>query len=881
MNIGTRLRSSSLAVREQIAAGRTRLATLHDEGAPGIQVAAQWTELIDEAVLDLLAAALSDLQIPRETFDRFAAVVIHGSFGRRDPSPYSDLDVMLLHGPGEEASIAPFAKRFVGDLFDAGMSAGHAVFTPATAVKHAAAEGKLATSFLDGRLLAGSEALWNDFLQRFRRVSKRRGKRLAKQIAGERRDERVAYGETVYLLEPNVKRSPGALRDLQSVRWMGFAVYGKREYDDLQLAGAMTKQDRRSIRSARAFLLRLRNELHFHAQRSHDVLDRGEQQRIAEKWGFAPQNGESPVEVFMREYFQHTHKAARIAERFEARCTARPLLRALGGFLSHQVEGDYRAAPSGIRATGAGRRKLAAGGLSEILRLVDLANLYDAPIDSNLWEYVRNLADELPAAPLEAAAAERFLSILGQPARLYAILCDLHEIGLLEQVLPGFRHARGLLQFNNYHKYTVDEHSLRTVLEATKFRSRTDVLGATYRELDDRRLLHLSLLLHDLGKGYGGDHSEIGETIAGDAAARLRLPPDETDTVKFLVRQHLTLAHTALWRDLSDEKTIVDFAVKVGTPERLRLLYLLTAADIAGVGPGALNDWKLALLTQLYGKALDRLAGDDVPKPVAGVAPIAAAEVIALMGDEGDAAQRRRTYQSLPHDLLATATAESIAELLRRIETAPKDRPTAWSRFLPERGTVEYTVLGCDLPASGVCYRLTGALAAAGLRILSAQIYTLPDDLVFDRFEVHDPDFDGEPPEERTQDVCRRLERSVLEEKESAPQFRKTWGTTSRADAPSFARAPTKILTDMKSSAQFTIIDVFAHDRVGLLYTLTKTIYDLGLNVHRAKIGSHLDQVVDVFYVTDLEGRKIKDPDRLADVRNRLAAAADSVEASP
>jgi [protein-PII] uridylyltransferase len=269
--------------------------------------------------------------------------------------------------------------------------------------------------------------------------------------------------------------------------------------------------------------------------------------------------------------------------------------RAVGLAFSHQVDRDFRVTYSEVMATRHGQEKLKQN-LSEVLRLCVLANLEDKRISPETWEIVRSAVPNLQAE-MTPETCKQFLLLLSQPGRLGKLLRRLHEVGLLEKIVPAFTHARSLLQFNEYHRYTVDEHSILAVERATDFLDDRGILGRVYRGIKQKRTLHLALLIHDLGKGFVEDHSEVGLRIAEETAARLRLPLRETETLKFLVHKHLLMSHLAFWRDSSDPQLVLKFAVEVGSPEMLDMLFVLTAADFAAVGPGVWDSWKADVLT--------------------------------------------------------------------------------------------------------------------------------------------------------------------------------------------------------------------------------------------------------------------------------------------
>ncbi|HEY2881873.1 MAG TPA: [protein-PII] uridylyltransferase [Pirellulales bacterium] len=871
-SLTTTLRPSVIAAKNWLVEERAKLKQQHEAGSPGIQVCTRLTDMLDRVVLDVYQAALTDPTVG--DFSKIKdqiALVAHGGFGRRDVAPFSDVDLMILHAPRAAARIEPLAKRLLHDLFDVGLILGQSVRSVSEACKLGLKDATIFTSLVESRLLSGSAALFERFQTRFRRSAQRHWRGLVGAIEASRGEERSQFGETVHLLEPNVKRSPGGLRDMQLLRWVGFARYGQASPDSLQLMGELMKEDEASLRRALEFLLRVRNELHFHAGKEHDVLDRSEQLRMATLFGYAGSEGLMPVEVFMREYFRNTDAVQHIVARFLE--GARPwtkLGELLSPLVSHQVEGDFRVGPTSISATRNGLKKLE-GDLSQVLRLADLANSYNKKIAHRTWEAIVRAAPQMSDVVTQESA-NRFLSLLARPARLGELLRNLHELGVLERLIPAFAHARSLLQFNEYHKFTVDEHCLKAVEAATSFLTDSSGCGEVYRAIKQKRTLHLALLIHDLGKGYTEDHSEVGLRIADDTARRLRLPPREAETLKFLVHKHLVMSHLAFRRDTSDDQIILRFAVEVGSPEALRMLYVLTCSDLAAVGPGVLNSWKGEVLNELYLRTLRHLSGNS-PSVLADERRAAARS---LLAGDADSPWFSEQTAALPSYYLFSTPPEQIAEELRRLRKLEHGQVMVWHQYLAATNTMEYTVGTYEDITPGVFHKLTGGLTSTGLQILSADINTLADGLVLDRFRVQDPDFAGQPPEERTGDIERRLQQSL--NSNDPPAFRRLWRSGSSRASEALQVMPTQVRLDNSTAERFTIVEMFTADRLGLLYQISRTLFELGLSVSVAKIGTYLDQVVDVFYVTDQEGRKIEDEERLERIRQSLLESIEKLQ---
>jgi [protein-PII] uridylyltransferase len=862
------LRPHLREAKRLLAEGRQELHQRHREGSPGVQVCAGLADLFDRLILELYEVALEDLgQTSDQGWASRVALVPHGGYGRRDVAPYSDVDLMLLVDPSAAAHVAPLAQRLLRDLFDAGLVVGQSVRTPLEAWRLAKKDPIIWTSLVESRLLAGSVGLFSRFAADFQKRSQRAAAALVDKVEKSRNDERLQYGETVYLLEPNIKRSRGGLRDIQFLRWMAFARHGTSDIEALANFGALLVEDVAAIDRAREFLLRLRNEMHFHAGKANDLVDRTEQLRLAEVYGYRGENGLLPVEQFMRDYFRSTEDVSQVVRRFMAATRRGPRWsELLAPLISHQFEREFRVGPANIQANARGLARLQTD-LTRIVHLAVVANLYNKPIGHATSEAIRAAVPNLPDE-ISPEAAERFVALLGQPTRLGDILRSLHEMRVLEKIIPAFGHARCLLQFNEYHKYTVDEHCIRAVEHASDFAADQGPIGHVYRHIKRKWLLHLALLLHDLGKGYPGDHSDVGLEIAREVARRLYLSQADAETLGFLVHKHLMMSHLAFRRDTNDDQLIVRFAVEVGSPEVMQMLFVLTAADLSAVGPGVLNAWKIDVLTDLHRRAMQHLAGDSPATNSPDYLVQRRQKVLDLLPSD-HAEWFERQLAALPAPYLCTTPPEQIAHEMQQLRSLAPGQVIALGSFQADRGAVEYKIGTYETITPGVFHKLTGALSGRGLQILAAEIHTLADGLVFDRFYALDPDFNGPPPAERINEVTAAL-RASLCDNPLPPKFRRVWKAGEQRRQDALPRLPTQVRIDNHTSDRYTILDIFAADRTGLLYTIARTLFEKGLSVGVAKIGTYLDQVVDVFYVTDQHGQKLLDEQRLSDLRQQL-----------
>ena len=861
-----------LAARELLAEGREKLQQQYDTGSPGIQLGFFLTDLFDRVVLEIYEAAIREQQNGKRLQDEIA-LVAHSGYGRRDNAPYSDLDLMLLHSSKVTNLIPEFASRLVQDLSDVGLDLGFSVRTTRQACQLSLADPIIGTALMESRFLIGSEELFQKFFEKFRRTcSKRATNQLIKTIEASRREERRKYGDTVYLLEPNIKRSRGGLRDIHLLRWIGFAAYGESLPRKLKQMGKLTPADHATLRDARDFLLLLRHGMHLHAGSAQDVLLKSEQLRIAEKRNYRGDEGVLPVERFMQEYFRHTTAVRYVVSNFVAAAKWNsPIRMAIHNLFGRPVDTDYLVGARYISAKKTGYDRVR-GDLVEVLRLMDLSNRHSKRLDHQLWQVIRESMMNSEIDSVTPKAAGLFLSLLSETGRLGALLRRLHELHVLEKLVPGWDHSRCLLQFNDYHKYTVDEHSLRSVEEATNFLNADGEIGKVYRKIEPKSTLHLALLIHDIGKGYAEDHSEVGRRIAHKVAQHLSMTERESERLVFLVHRHLMLNHLAFRRDNSDQSILLEVAKEIGSPTNLRMLYVLSCADLAAVGPGVLNQWKLQVLTDLYLRLLDTLSGGgDESDPR--MTPLRD-RITAAIPTSADQQWYQRHIKVLPNAYLQGLEPKTVIGELERLKDIPPGSAIAWGEYLPDREVSEYSIAAKDDVADGIFYRLAGALTSQGLEILSAEIHGLADSMFLDKFCVQDPDYSGEPSPQRFAQVASKLVEALEVDVHEPPTFRKVW--KDKSEKGGLQLQPTQIRVDNSTSENFTVLDVFAHDRPGLLYAIAKALHEVGLSVQAARIGTYIDQVVDVFYVTDRKNEKILDELYLDEIRSKLYHAIES-----
>ena len=878
--------SAGLTGNERLAQYRNRVGGLRQQaleryrnGARGIHILAGLSAAFDDLVLDLYRDALQSVpESQRQAFAQQTALVAVGGTGRGELAPYSDIDLLFVHTKGIRDVYLECISPMVRDCWDVGLKLGHSIRTIDETIGMSLQEPQFATAVVEARLLDGDERLFASLVARFQRrvVRFRRGAFIEDCVAA-RAGEFEEHGHAVQQLQPDIKRSPGGLRDLHLLRWVAFAVYGTADLDLVRMQGGLSRQDLQALQDAQEFLSRVRVDLHFAAGKPQDVLTRDEQLRIAREWDFQGTAGQLPVEVFMQQYFRHSTAISQICRRFVSLHRPRPWLSHVSRFFTtHRANRHFLVNSSEIDALPRNREAVCRD-LEHVLRLFELASLYRVTPSPVMLERVKEAVPRF-SDQVSTESAALFLSILGRGPALGPLLRSMYDCGVLEKVLPEFAHTRCLLQFNQYHSYTVDEHSLQAVESTAVLDQDPSPLGRVYDEIHRKDILRLALLLHDAGKGYVEDHSDVGRRLAAEAAERLRLSSHLREVLTFLVHKHLLMVHLALRRDASDPDVVLPFSREVGSPEILRMLYVLSCADLKAVGPGVWTKWKGDLLFEFYERTMQVLMGESNPSSESVRVKRIRHEITAqLAGSSLPEEWVSQTLDALPARYLDANSAEQIVLALQTIFRLGPDEVIVHTDYDAERHTIELRIITHDHIGSGCFSKIAGVLTAKRLEILGAQINTSTDGTVLDSFRVVDYDFSGPSPQSRLEEIEMSI-KDVLMGRRTVEGLFRAHRRFSAGTGDVVSDLPTRVVIDNDSSDRFTIIDVFAHDRTGLLYRIADTLLTLNLSVALAKISTHLDQVVDVFYVTDRNGGKIHDGQRLELVRDTLVQKIDDLQ---
>ncbi len=857
--------------RQALAEGYDSLKVRHAEGASGQESVRTHARLMDDVILSLTRLIAADA-----VADGLAAtpqvVMALGGYGRGELHPLSDVDLMVIY----DGKMSPYVQRMMQELlyslWDLGLHVGHSLRSLDDCVAMARTDFPSRTSMQEARFLAGDRRLFARFQRVLRQEVFRRDFGQFLETTLVERDARYRkHGASPYIGEPNVKESAGGLRDMHTAMWLGEAKFGTRTLRELADKGLITPREQAAADAALTFLWRVRNELHFFSGHKNDVLTRDLQPRIAKNLGYENDATSLGVERFMRDYYLHARVIHRVSKRLIARCQEtlsrrgsaerRRRQQALADGLVffdgrlHLADRD----PSQLRVDPARLMKV----FGHLHRLgCELSLDLERAVEDSL-----HLVDD--AFRRSDAVGELFLDICRSWGRVCQTFSEMHELGLLGRYLPEFGALTCLVQYDVYHKFSADQHSLLAVehLEALAPGQSAESEGAApvLSEVEKPELLMLGMLLHDIGKARGHGHVAKGIPLVRGLTARMGLPSADAAAVEFLVAHHLTMSHVAQRRDIDDPKTVTDFAAVVGDPQRLRMLYLLTYADMRAVGPGVLTPWRARILHELYTRTLDLLTGGRVAKPSR---TQLAERLHAAAKGEVDLQAVKAHLAMMADRYLESTGVQRMAEHLRMLGELG-EAPVVTALFQhPDLGSSDLVVVTRDLP--GLFSLIAGTLAASGVNIISAQIHTRADGIAIDTFQVNDPagDVVGSAAHwARSLDALRAVitgEQSV----EALLARRRALGR--EATGPG---GPPKIALDNQLSDSATVIEVKCPDRLGLLYLITRALAGLGLDIVSARIATEIDQAFDTFYVQDREGRKLEDPDTLERARVGLEQA--------
>ncbi len=886
-----------------LRAQRASLEKLWQQGLTGQALLAEQSRLVDAFICQSFQGVGSELT-------GSIALVALGGYGRQELFPYSDIDLMILYQKEQGAEIKQVAETILYPLWDTGLEVGHGVRTVEEAMEHAGQDFFFQVAMLEARFLAGSQELFDGLLAQYRERFIEGGREeFVRSMKACRAARRERFGSHSYLLEPHIKEGKGGMRDIQAMLWTAKVVFGLDGLQDIVEAGILLEEEREAFTTSWNELVKIRNRLHYISGRKNDQLYFEHQEDIAQEFGYKTGAGKLGVERFMREMHGHLQTIAVISDLFFEHVDE-----VLGLAAKGERSNSDRTLEKGIELRNnrihllVSVKELAARPYL-LMRLFLASAKTGAPVHHRTRKIVSaNLDlvdDKLRVSP---RMSKPFFELLLHPADPLPVLEVMLETGLLTAYIPEFARISTLAQHDVYHIYTVDRHLLQTVAE---LRLIVEQDAGVYLAVASPHILYLAALLHDIGKGAGGDHSQIGADMVGAVGMRLGLDPAERDCLSFLIRYHLFMPENALRRDLNDEAFIRRCAETVGDSDRLAMLYLLSIADSKATGPSAWSEWKGALLHEMFLKISPYLEPglftaslpEMVQRQVDQGVDWLRAQVVSLL--DGDA-EAQADVVLLPADYLLSFTPEVVVEHIRyhrqnyqvlqqKALIFPRELSRNWSLLIMARDR------------SGLLAKICGVLALHNLSVLCAQIFTWEGEAVTakDGLMVREPGTQAisapvslasgmekervalavDVLEVRSLDGLRFREKdwqAVNDDLDLALNHRlglehrihqklasiyERWKQTG---TKLLGQQMSRVIIDNGISDSYTVIEVHSEDRAGQLFHITQTLADFGINIYRAFIATEVQQLIDIFYVLDSQGQKITDESFAAEIRAGL-----------
>jgi [protein-PII] uridylyltransferase len=864
-------------LQEALVSGRANIsARLRAQPSEGYRAAQAQAFLIDQ-LIRLIYDFVVQHMFPtgNRTASEKIAILAVGGYGRGEMAPHSDVDIAFVTPYKRTAWTEQVVEAALYMLWDLGLKVGQSSRSLDETVRMAKEDLTIRTALLEGRFVWGDRPVYEEAANRFwaEVVGKTAPDFVAQKM--EERDERhKKMGDSRYVVEPNVKDGKGGLRDLHTLYWIGKYMHRVRTPSALVDVGLLTSEEYKKFERAENFLWSVRCHMHDVAGRGEDRLTFDLQQQIATRMRFTDRPGRSGVERFMQYYFLNAKTVGDLT----------------GLFLAHLDDTMGKKGRRFLPSISRHPRKL--NGFTLDRGRLSLPNDHFFSENPGRMIEIFQLADryELEIHPLAMRAARRDArlidaSIRNDPvvnAQFLDILCSrrdpetvlrwMNEATVFGRFIPDFGRVVAQMQFDMYHHYTVDEHSIRAIgllaeIGRGDHKSDHPLSSAIIKQIVSRRVLYAAVLLHDIAKGRGGDHSVLGAQVALNLCPRLGLTSAETETVAWLVQHHLLMSATAFKRDLADFKTILDFAQIVQSPERLRLLLVLTVVDIRAVGPGVWNSWKRQLLSDLFEATEEVLRLGHKQR---GRDERIRAKQEQLAENMGLSAQTFGEFsRRLPASYWIAEPVDIVERNVRLLQGYKGTGLSIDACYYPERGATLITVLAADHP--GLFYRIAGAIHVAGGNIIDARVHTSTDGLAIDNFLVQDPF--GQPFRENAQ--IERLRQAIEEALVNRKMLVTKLGakTPPRRRADAFRISPS-VFVDNIASNRFTVIEVNAADRPALLNNLAQALFESKVTLHSAHIATYGERAVDTFYVTDLFGGKIESKARLKSLETKLLDSA-------
>jgi [protein-PII] uridylyltransferase len=851
----------------------------------GLDAAHEASFLIDQLIRCLYDYAVEKAYpLANPTSAEKLTLAAVGGYGRGELAPFSDIDLLFLL----PYKLTPHGEQVVEfmlyRLWDLGLKVGHAARTVQECIRQSESDVTIRTNLLEARYLWGEQPLYDQFRARFKKeIVKGKGEAFLKDKLAERKTRHQRAGDSRYTLEPNIKEGKGGLRDLQTLLWIARFMYRVGNFAELIDQDLLTAQELSTYDKAVNFLWTLRCHLHYLTGRPEERLTFDLQPEMARRLGYTDHAGLLGVERLMKHYFLVAKSVGGLTRYFlaaiESKRMHRPFFR-MPILALRRAEAEVE----GFRNDGG---RLNAPSVEwftqhplDMLRIFAVAQKHELEIHPVAMTWLSQAQRHVDGLRNDPEANRLFLDILTNEKDPELTLRRMSEAGVLGRFIPDFGRVVAQMQFDMYHHYTVDEHSLKAIgilwrAERGELKAEAPITSSIVHQVVSRRVLYLAVLLHDIAKGRRGDHSELGAEVAERLGPRLGLTAEETETVAWLVRYHLNMSNTAFRRDIEDPKTIADFVAIVQSMERLRLLLVLTVADIRAVGPKTWNGWKAQLLRELYNRAEEMLSGGLITAGREARVAQVLKELRAELPEWSDADFEAHVARG-PTGYWLGFPLPNLVRQARLIRSAELEHRSLSVDYTVDRwrAMTEVTIYVADW--RGLVSQLAGALALSGASIVDARIFTLKNGMALDSFTVQDSNGGPFDTPARFARVAATVERVLKNPRKTLSELVNL--PPGNPAVRSFPVVP-RVLIDNKASATNTLVEVTGRDRRGLMHFLTRALTAQNLQISTAKISTFGHRVVDTFYVKDQFGLKIESETRLKAIREALTQVLQEREA--
>ena len=804
-------------------------------------------------------------------------IVAYGGYGRGELAPKSDVDLLFVLPYKQTPRSEQIIEHMLYMLWDLGLKVGHATRSIDECLRQAKADITIRTGLLEARYIWGEQKLFRELRHRFwREVVEGSESEFVEAKLHERDERHKKMGDSRYVLEPNIKEGKGGIRDLQTLYWIAKYLYQVDDVSQLVEKEVFTSEEVALFDKAQMHLWTVRCQLHYLTGRPEERLTFDVQPQLAEAMHYLDRARTRGVERFMKHYFLVAKDVGDLTRIFCAAMEARQqrqrqFLAPLFGLWSRDIEGfPVASGRLGIP----GPRHFAQNPV-DMLRIFEVAQRSGLDIHPDALQSMTRSLRRINKKIREDSEANRiFLRILTAEKGAESTLRRMNEAGVFGRFIPDFGRVVAQMQYDMYHVYTTDEHTIRAIgmlseVERGELKDELPVSSEIIHKVLSREVLYVAVLLHDIAKGRGGDHSVLGAEVAEQLCPRFGFNEAETETVAWLVRHHLDMSSVAFKRDLDDPKTIIDFVETVQSPERLRLLLCLTAVDIRAVGPGRWNNWKATLLREIYYRSEAVMSGgfegERMGDRAAGMRELLIEQLTDWTEDAVD-----EHFKRGPASYWLYYDPDTLVRHARFVHNATEaQQPLAIDTEIePERDVTELTVYAADHP--GLFNKIAAAIAVCSASIVDARINTFNNGMALDSFWIQDATGHTVDSESGLSRIEERIEQSLAGQLRVADEMEKRRGLPSRTDV---FTVPPRVLIDNKASNTFSLIEVNGRDRPGLLYDITGALHDLGLQISSAKISTYGERVVDVFYVKDVFGMKVDHKGKMQQIEETLMEA--------